>query len=100
MNISPVMPAEETVLPVPVLKLFCRIKKNQEDLYWRALEPNTIPARKQKSMQILSQAYRPVQFADLTAPPTTDIIDQDLKDAKGYNADLGYRGKVKCLFIF
>ena len=42
-----------------------------------------------------SQAYRPIQFANLQAPPTTDLIDQDLKDARGYNLDLGYRGKVK-----
>lgn len=48
----------------------------------------------------ISQAYRPVQFADLTAPPTTDVIDQNLKDAKGYNADLGYRGKVKDYLFF
>lgn len=48
----------------------------------------------------ISQAYRPVQFADLTAPPTTDVIDQDLKDAKGYNADLGYRGKIKDYLFF
>ncbi len=48
----------------------------------------------------ITQAYRPVQFADLTAPPTTDIIDQDLKDAKGYNADLGFRGKIKSYLFF
>jgi Fe(3+) dicitrate transport protein len=48
----------------------------------------------------ITQAYRPVQFADLTAPPTTDVIDQDLKDAKGYNADLGYRGKIKNYLFF
>ena len=42
-----------------------------------------------------TQAYRPIQFANLQAPPTTDVIDQNLKDAKGYNLDLGYRGKVK-----
>ncbi len=42
-----------------------------------------------------TQAYRPIQFANLQAPPTTDVIDEDLKDAKGYNIDLGYRGKVK-----
>ncbi len=42
-----------------------------------------------------SQAYRPIQFANLQAPPSTDIVDEDLKDAKGYNIDLGYRGKVK-----
>ncbi|RYZ56524.1 MAG: TonB-dependent receptor [Sphingobacteriales bacterium] len=43
-----------------------------------------------------AQAYRPIQFANLQAPAaTTDIIDQDLVDSKGYNIDLGYRGKVK-----
>jgi Fe(3+) dicitrate transport protein len=43
----------------------------------------------------ISQAYRPIQFANLQAPPTTDIVDPDLKDAKGYNFDIGYRGKLK-----
>jgi Fe(3+) dicitrate transport protein len=42
-----------------------------------------------------SQAYRPIQFANLQAPPTNNIVDPELKDAKGYNIDLGYRGKVK-----
>ena len=42
-----------------------------------------------------SQAYRPIQFANLQAPPTTDKIDPDLKDARGFNFDIGYRGKVK-----
>ena len=42
-----------------------------------------------------SEAYRPIQFANLQAPPTSDVVDPELKDAKGYNIDLGYRGKVK-----
>lgn len=42
-----------------------------------------------------SQAYRPIQFANLQAPPTTDVVDKELKDSRGYNIDLGYRGKVK-----
>lgn len=48
----------------------------------------------------ISQAYRPVQFADLAAPPTTDIIDQNLRDARGFNADLGYRGKLADYLFF
>lgn len=48
----------------------------------------------------ISQAYRAVQFADLAAPPTTDIIDQQLRDSKGYNADVGFRGKYGDAFIF
>lgn len=43
----------------------------------------------------ITQAYRPIQFANLQAPPTTDVVDPDLKDAKGYNIDLGYRGKLR-----
>ena len=47
-----------------------------------------------------SQAYRPVLFSDLTANPFTEEIDQNLKDAKGYNADLGWRGSVKEYLFF
>ncbi len=47
-----------------------------------------------------SQAYRPVLFSDLTGNPTTDEIDQNLKDAKGYNIDLGYRGRIKEYLFF
>lgn len=48
----------------------------------------------------ISQAYRPIQFADLTTPPTTDQIDANLTDAKGFNADLGYRGKLAEYLFF
>lgn len=48
----------------------------------------------------LTQAYRPIQFANLQAPPTTDVVDPDLEDAKGYNFDLGYRGKVNSYLQF
>jgi Fe(3+) dicitrate transport protein len=48
----------------------------------------------------ITQAYRPMQFADLTAPPTTNEIDANLKDAKGFNADLGYRGRIGSYLYF
>ena len=49
----------------------------------------------------ISQAYRPIQFANLQAPPTaTDVVDENLKDAKGYNFDFGYRGKLKNFLQF
>jgi Fe(3+) dicitrate transport protein len=41
-----------------------------------------------------TQAYRPVLFSDITPASTTDSIDGNLVDAKGYNIDLGYRGNV------
>ena len=47
-----------------------------------------------------SQAFRPIQFANLQAPPTTDVVDENLKDSKGYNIDLGYRGKVSSYLQF
>lgn len=43
----------------------------------------------------ITQAFRPVLFSDLTPPAVTDVIDPNLKDASGFNADLGYRGTVK-----
>lgn len=48
----------------------------------------------------ISQAYRPVLFSDLTPPAVTDVIDPDLKDADGFNADLGYRGTYKNILNF
>lgn len=43
----------------------------------------------------ISQAFRPVLFSDLTPAAVIDIVDPNLKDASGYNADLGYRGVYK-----
>jgi Fe(3+) dicitrate transport protein len=38
-----------------------------------------------------TQAYRPILFSNITSP-TTDVVDANLKDSRGYNADLGFRG--------
>ena len=32
-------------------------------------------------------------FSDLTASPTTDLIDPNLRDARGYSIETGYRGR-------
>jgi Fe(3+) dicitrate transport protein len=50
-----------------------------------------------------AQMYMPISrkrtdlvlFSDITPPAVTDVIDPNLKDASGYNADLGYRGTFK-----
>jgi Fe(3+) dicitrate transport protein len=42
-----------------------------------------------------AQSYRPIQFSNLQAAPITDIIDPALKDARGSNFDVGYRGKLR-----
>jgi Fe(3+) dicitrate transport protein len=47
-----------------------------------------------------SLAYRPVTFSELTPSATTEIIDPNLKDATGFNADFGYRGTVKNFLNF
>jgi len=47
-----------------------------------------------------TQAYRPMQFADLAVNGTTDIVDPNIKDAHSFNIDLGYRGKVKNYLFF
>ncbi|MEO5647921.1 MAG: TonB-dependent receptor [Chitinophagaceae bacterium] len=47
-----------------------------------------------------AQAYRPILFSDLTVSPSTEIVDPQIKDANGYNIDLGYRGKVQQYLYF
>jgi len=48
----------------------------------------------------ISQAYRPILFSDLLLPSTSDIVDPDLHDARGYSAELGWRGSVKKILQF
>ncbi|MBC6366889.1 TonB-dependent receptor [Algoriphagus sp. AK58] len=47
-----------------------------------------------------SQAYRPVLISDLTPPATTDVIDPNLQDSRGYNIDFGYRGALSSYLKF
>ncbi len=42
----------------------------------------------------ISQAYRPVIFKDIVPASTYEQIDKDLKDAFGYNAEVGIRGQL------
>jgi len=48
----------------------------------------------------ISQAFRPVLFSDLTPTTIIDVVDSNLKDASGFNADLGYRGVYKGFLNF
>lgn len=42
----------------------------------------------------VSQAYRPYLYASITPADQIGVIDPNLKDSRGYDADLGYRGSV------
>ena len=47
-----------------------------------------------------AQAYRPVIFADIIPPTVLDIIDPNLNDAQGYNAELGIKGAFNDRFHY
>jgi Fe(3+) dicitrate transport protein len=44
-----------------------------------------------------SQAYRPMLFKDLIPGSLFEKVDPNIKDAKGYNAEAGFRGNWKFL---
>ena len=44
-----------------------------------------------------SQAYHPMLFKDLIPASLFEKVDPNIKDAKGYNAELGFRGNWKFL---
>jgi Fe(3+) dicitrate transport protein len=48
----------------------------------------------------ISQAYRPIDYSQLEPFGVASKIDPDLKDADGYNADMGYRGTIKNFLNF
>lgn len=43
----------------------------------------------------IAQTYRPMIFKDLVPSDAYEKVDPDLKDANGYNADFGIRGKYQ-----
>ena len=43
----------------------------------------------------ISQAYRPIDYSQLEPFGVAAKIDPNLKDAYGFNSDLGYRGTIK-----
>lgn len=47
-----------------------------------------------------TQAYRPILYSDLTPVGSLDVIDPDMKDSKGFNSDLGIRGKFQEFLSF
>ncbi|MCY7420272.1 MAG: TonB-dependent receptor [Chitinophagaceae bacterium] len=48
----------------------------------------------------LSQAYRPIDYSQLEPFGVTSKIDPNLKDAYGFNTDLGYRGTIRNFLNF
>jgi len=48
----------------------------------------------------ISQAYRPFLYANITPADQIGVIDPNLKDSKGYDIDLGYRGHYKNILHF
>ncbi len=47
-----------------------------------------------------SQAYRPIDYSQLEPFGITSKIDPNLKDAYGFNTDIGYRGTIKNILNF
>ncbi len=41
----------------------------------------------------ITQAYRPILFSDMQATPGIEVVDANMKDATGFNSDLGVRGR-------
>ncbi len=53
------------------------------------------PKRNMELYAGLSQAYHPMLFKDLIPSSTFEKVDSNIKDAKGYNAEIGFRGNWK-----
>ena len=48
----------------------------------------------------ISQAYRPVDYASITPFGTSAEVDPNMKDASGFNSDIGFRGTIKNYLMF
>jgi Fe(3+) dicitrate transport protein len=48
----------------------------------------------------ISHAYHPIDYAALSPFGSSAVIDPNMKDAYGFNADLGFRGTLKNYLLF
>ncbi|MEO5998379.1 MAG: TonB-dependent receptor [Chitinophagaceae bacterium] len=48
----------------------------------------------------ISQAYRPIDYAQLVPLASATVVDPDMKDPKGYNTDIGIRGTIRNFFNY
>ncbi|MDN3549597.1 TonB-dependent receptor family protein [Mucilaginibacter aquaedulcis] len=48
----------------------------------------------------ISQAYRPYLYAAVTPADQLTIIDPNIKDSRGYDIDLGYRGHISSILNY
>lgn len=48
----------------------------------------------------ISQAYRPIDYAQLVPLASASKVDPGMKDPKGFNTDIGIRGTVKSFFNY
>ena len=48
----------------------------------------------------ITQGFRAVHFNDLRVENPNIVVDPDIKDSDGYNADIGFRGQVKDILVF
>jgi Fe(3+) dicitrate transport protein len=62
-------------------------------LQWQASSATQVYAN-------VSQAYRPYLYANITPADQVGVVDPNLKDSKGYDIDLGYRGQLANVLDF
>ena len=48
----------------------------------------------------ISQAYRPIDYAQLIPLASSSQVDPNMKDPKGFNTDIGIRGTIKSFFNY
>jgi len=48
----------------------------------------------------ISQAYKPFTYANIIPGNDLAVVDPNLKDSRGYNIDLGYRGSIGSIFNY
>ena len=58
------------------------------------------PSHKTAIYANISQSYRPISYSELEPLGVSSVVDSNLKDAKGYNSDLGFKGTIKNFLNF
>ncbi|MEO1515019.1 MAG: TonB-dependent receptor [Bacteroidota bacterium] len=75
-------------------------KKNTRSFVFFGIGSSYRPTDELEIYANFSQNYRAINFNDIRVTVGSLVVDENLKDERGFNLDLGFRGRVKNILEF
>ncbi|MCG8576090.1 MAG: TonB-dependent receptor [Flavobacteriales bacterium] len=78
---------------------YTETKSNSRSILLGGIGFSYHPSKKTEVYGNIAQNYRGINFSDIRLSNPNQVVDPDISDEKGFNADFGYRGRTKNLLF-